>query len=113
MDDSNPPEIVTHHQNFAILHMQRTHIHTYLQVGFQSRVCIHYKAMEVFALLPGSPSYLKVGVRGYTLHGRVIMMTVRPILLTCLYSIYVLRFSIFKVKYFMKKCDIFLFYPAK
>ena len=58
MDDSNPPEIATHHQNFVILHMLRTHIHTYLLVGFQSRVCIHNKAMDVFALLLGSPSYI-------------------------------------------------------
>ena len=28
-----------------------THIHTYLLVEFQSWVCIHYKVMDVFALL--------------------------------------------------------------
>ena len=42
-----------------ILHMHSAHIHTYLLVEFQSLVCIHYKVMYVFALLPGSPSYLK------------------------------------------------------
>ena len=41
-----------------ILHMHSVHIHTYLLVEFQSLVCIHYKVMDVFALLPGSPSYM-------------------------------------------------------
>ena len=31
-------------------------IHAYLLVEFQCWVCIHYKVMDVFALLLGSPS---------------------------------------------------------
>ena len=42
-----------------ILHMHSAHIHTNLLVEFQSSVCIHYKVMDMFALLLGSPSYLR------------------------------------------------------
>ena len=43
-----------------ILHMHSTHVHTYSQVEFQSWVCIYYEVMDVFALLLGSPSYLRI-----------------------------------------------------
>ena len=51
-----------------ILHMHSTHIHNYLLVEFQSWVSIHYKVMDVFALHPGSPSYVSYVQKGRRKH---------------------------------------------